>query len=1281
MRGSLPRFRMAHAGFVAYVVCCIGSDVSSNLRELHHELLSMMPMLRQAVDQQQQQQQSPLSHHEDINIAEPAENIAGMDRDDVLHWLMHCAGGGLDRFSVHAYEQNLDGRALMTWTDARFAAAGIGAADFSYTGEEGSAAREAAAHSRSTDSVYGLRAAIAVLRGSPALTPPAPPQASKLTSSSMRLELGLLLNPSSTTTCTAAADGRVQWVVQYCRAADQGNSSAAAAAEAGRIIPSQWPQVCEVGSPMRPMAKGGAPQPLEPIEDREHGDEWGAVWAHSGENHTWILNLKAKTNYAVRAVALHCGGARIAGEPLLLRTRERSVLKLLDMSRWCWFCNARPHVPVLVSASRTALLVRLAQHRYADSWGSYCRKVTWDFNLHLTNDGGYDDDQLVATRCNYDRPYCVFKKTHGIEPGRAYSLRHLERTEACFGIWNFLGWGCGWSDLAYYSTEPCANHTRGDGAAGCGRRGGRCLADGSCANTAVRMPTKARRFVNLENLEQPFYSIVLVLCAIPVVCALLVLMCILDVGPRHLKLHWYSSTRFLQTVKHDGHKVPLEGGKPNESMMQYEFGWCHAAEFRWSRLAKLLPLLDSVWERVTGEKLAIFNRKRQSCYSLGFRQALGEVYRGWGEETWLVRKSISSSGACSEVFLIEHIRTKLFGGRGKTPPRLRAAAVLEQRAIKFLTGTGGPANAPGMGGAAQPLDTEGSVLNRMVVDGGVQSRHLLRYHPLQMDQFVRFDAASDHKDVPEDFFIILDIAEFGDITSWYGHSPHPLPEVVCRRFFGGIIEGLHAMWRSERWLHCDIKPENVLLNRRGDTLLCDFGIARQVCACQPPRRTAATRSRRHGDWECSEHSQQKCGPDTVRNFTSGTVPYLAPERIAHHHCSNKSDIWAAGAILLELVTGHRVKQSTHDDKDPGLLGNIVEAHGAAEAVARHVKEAVEKHMPAVLPLDRAREAVCADTISDDELEAMALCEIDGVRYVREKDLMELLKQKNANFQPAWQLSSTLTELLAAMLEADPQKRIDLPGIFAHEWWKTAAATDLELARAMERQDPVRLRQMLSDLPEVRRAASKPEPKRSSPCPAVAAPAPAHYEAALRHAGRVVHPTAVVAAAAAAAAAATPSSSGASACAGPVAGKLGAGATDFMEELHKQVWENQQLVQFFSQLAAKHKHEKVWEKLLRPFYSALEDEKCTPSLFADWFGDVDTAKATLERLGKKFLEHTACRVGERGRTETNGYKEMMEKRTEREVAFVCDFVKQRGISGAGGAENSQGALFKALYARD
>ena len=795
------------------------------------------------------------------------------------------------------------------------------------------------------------------------------------------------------------------------------------------------------------------------------------------------------------------------------------------------------------------------------------------------------------------------------------------------------------------------------------------------------MPTKARRFVNLENLEQPFYSIVLVLCAIPVVCALLVLMCILDVGPRHLKLHWYSSTRFLQTVKHDGHKVPLEGGKPNESMMQYEFGWCHAAEFRWSRLAKLLPLLDSVWERVTGEKLAIFNRKRQSCYSLGFRQALGEVYRGWGEETWLVRKSISSSGACSEVFLIEHIRTKLFGGRGKTPPRLRAAAVLEQRAIKFLTGTGGPANAPGMGGAAQPLDTEGSVLNRMVVDGGVQSRHLLRYHPLQMDQFVRFDAASDHKDVPEDFFIILDIAEFGDITSWYGHSPHPLPEVVCRRFFGGIIEGLHAMWRSERWLHCDIKPENVLLNRRGDTLLCDFGIARQVCACQPPRRTAATRSRRHGDWECSEHSQQKCGPDTVRNFTSGTVPYLAPERIAHHHCSNKSDIWAAGAILLELVTGHRVKQSTHDDKDPGLLGNIVEAHGAAEAVARHVKEAVEKHMPAVLPLDRAREAVCADTISDDELEAMALCEIDGVRYVREKDLMELLKQKNANFQPAWQLSSTLTELLAAMLEADPQKRIDLPGIFAHEWWKTAAATDLELARAMERQDPVRLRQMLSDLPEVRRAASKPEPKRSSPRPAVAAPAPAHYEAALRHAGRVVHPTAVVAAAAAAAAAATPSSSGASACAGPVAGKLGAGATDFMEELHKQVWENQQLVQFFSQLAAKHKHEKVWEKLLRPFYSALEDEKCTPSLFADWFGDVDTAKATLERLGKKFLEHTACRVGERGRTETNGYKKMTEKRTEREVAFVCDFVKQRGNSGAGGAETSQGALFKALYARD
>jgi serine/threonine-protein kinase len=82
-------------------------------------------------------------------------------------------------------------------------------------------------------------------------------------------------------------------------------------------------------------------------------------------------------------------------------------------------------------------------------------------------------------------------------------------------------------------------------------------------------------------------------------------------------------------------------------------------------------------------------------------------------------------------------------------------------------------------------------------------------------------------------------------------------------------------------VHRDVKPENVLVGDDGHVQVADFGLAHAVTAAPHASRGLAT-----------------------RGMLLGTVAYISPEQALGQPATRASDVYAAGIMLYEMLTGH-----------------------------------------------------------------------------------------------------------------------------------------------------------------------------------------------------------------------------------------------------------------------------------------------------------------------------------------------------------------------------------------
>ena len=151
-------------------------------------------------------------------------------------------------------------------------------------------------------------------------------------------------------------------------------------------------------------------------------------------------------------------------------------------------------------------------------------------------------------------------------------------------------------------------------------------------------------------------------------------------------------------------------------------------------------------------------------------------------------------------------------------------------------------------------------------------------------------------------YLVMELIEGQALSDRLGRGALSLGDAL--RYAAEIAEALDRAHRAGV-VHRDLKPANIMITRSGAKLL-DFGLAR---AAMPARA-------KHDD------------PTVQNEITSagmiiGTLPYMAPEQLQEQEADARTDIFAFGAVLYEMLTGQRAFSGA---SSASLIAMILQQH-------------------------------------------------------------------------------------------------------------------------------------------------------------------------------------------------------------------------------------------------------------------------------------------------------------------------------------------------------------------
>ncbi|MER6989790.1 Stk1 family PASTA domain-containing Ser/Thr kinase [Saccharopolyspora hirsuta] len=145
------------------------------------------------------------------------------------------------------------------------------------------------------------------------------------------------------------------------------------------------------------------------------------------------------------------------------------------------------------------------------------------------------------------------------------------------------------------------------------------------------------------------------------------------------------------------------------------------------------------------------------------------------------------------------------------------------------------------------------------------------HHP---DIVAVYDQGVDHGADEDHVFLVMQLVEGCTLRDLIMDRGGRLPLAMALSVVEPVLSALEAAHRAEM-VHRDVKPENVLIGTDGSVKVADFGLVRAAAE-------AGT---------------------TSGSVILGTVAYLSPEQVTTGAADARTDVYAAGIVLYEMLTG------------------------------------------------------------------------------------------------------------------------------------------------------------------------------------------------------------------------------------------------------------------------------------------------------------------------------------------------------------------------------------------
>ncbi len=183
-------------------------------------------------------------------------------------------------------------------------------------------------------------------------------------------------------------------------------------------------------------------------------------------------------------------------------------------------------------------------------------------------------------------------------------------------------------------------------------------------------------------------------------------------------------------------------------------------------------------------------------------------------------------------------------------------------------------------------------------------------------------------------YLVLELVEGETLAERIKRGPIPIDEALNSA--KSICEALEAA-HDKGVVHRDLKPANVKITPEGTVKVLDFGLAKAI----EPQGAASM----------SASPTLLTGGQTQGNVLMGTAEYMSPEQMRGHAADQRSDVWAFGCVLYEMLTG---QQPFTGETVTDLISGIIRIEPDWNALPANAPPALRSIVKRCLHKDRRR---------------------------------------------------------------------------------------------------------------------------------------------------------------------------------------------------------------------------------------------------------------------------------------------------------------------------------------